>query len=81
MFCSDHDDLPRTSNIGHADRLSPTSSTRAGNERTEHQNNKEGRVIYMKTYTQFWSHLAHLFLEWDMFQTKDVHILWSINFL
>jgi len=36
MFCSDHNDLPRTGNISKADRISPTSSTRAGNGRKEH---------------------------------------------
>jgi len=30
------------------------------------------RVIYMKTNTQFWSYVAHFFLEWGMFQTKFV---------
>jgi hypothetical protein len=39
----------------------------------------------MKTDTHFWSHLAHFFLERDVFQTKVVeeiktHLLYSILF-
>ena len=39
----------------------------------------------MKTDMRFWSYLAQLFLEWEMFQTKVVekiktHILCSITF-
>jgi hypothetical protein len=39
----------------------------------------------MKTNINFWSHLAHFFLEWEMFQTKIVekiktHILCSVTF-
>ena len=44
---------------------------------------QEYRVLYMKTNIHFWSYLAHLFLEWEMFQTKVVektktHILCSV---
>ena len=43
------------------------------------------RVLYMKTSVHFWSYFAHFFLEWEMFQTKDVekiktHILCSVTF-
>jgi len=39
----------------------------------------------MKTNIHFWSYLARLFLEWEMFQTKVVekiktHILYSVTF-
>jgi hypothetical protein len=27
------------------------------------------RVLHMHTHIHFWSHLAHFFLEWEMFQT------------
>jgi hypothetical protein len=45
---------------------------------------QECRVIYMKTCVHFWSYLSEFFLEWEMFQTKDVekiktHILCSIT--
>jgi len=43
------------------------------------------RVLYMKTYVHSWSYLAPFFLEWEMFQTKDVegiktHILFPVAF-
>ena len=43
------------------------------------------RAIYMKN-VHFWSHLAHFFLEWEMFQTKVVekiktHILCAVTFV
>ena len=39
----------------------------------------------MKTNIHFWSYIAHLFLEWEMFETKGVekikvHILYSVTF-
>ena len=39
----------------------------------------------MKTNTHFWSYLTQFFVEWEMFQTKDVgkiktHILRSVAF-
>jgi len=42
-------------------------------------------ALYMKTDVRFWSYLAQLFLEWEMFQTKVVekiktHILCSVTF-
>ena len=45
---------------------------------------QEKPVLYMKTRTQFLSHLAHFFVEWDIFQNKFVdkiktHILCSIT--
>jgi len=33
---------------------------------------REQRVLYRKTNIHFLSHLAHFFLEWEMFQTKVV---------
>ena len=46
---------------------------------------KKKKTLYMKTNKHFWSHLAHFFLEWEMFQTKVVekiktHILCSVTF-
>jgi hypothetical protein len=45
---------------------------------------QEWRVLYIKIYIHLWYH-AEVFLEWEMFQTKDVekiktHILCSITF-
>ena len=42
-------------------------------------------VLYLKTNIHFWSYLAHLFLKWEMFETKIVekiktHILCSVTF-
>ena len=42
-------------------------------------------VLYIKTNTQFWSYLAYIFAQWEMFQTKFVekiktHILSSVTF-
>ena len=41
-------------------------------------------VPYTKTNTHFWSYLAHLFLEWKIFQTNvieelETHILSSVT--
>ena len=46
---------------------------------------QEQRILYMKTDRQFWSHLAQLFSEWEIFQRKVVekiktHILCSVTF-
>jgi len=46
---------------------------------------QEWRILYLKTNKRFWSHLAQLFLEWEMFQTKVVekvkpHILRPITY-
>jgi len=40
---------------------------------------------YKRAYVHFWSHLAHFFLEWEIFKTQFVekiktHILCSITF-
>jgi len=43
-------------------------------------------LLFMKSNKHFWSYLAHLFLEWEMFQTKvadkiKTHILcWVLFF-
>ena len=44
-----------------------------------------GNFLPSKTTIQFWSYLAHFFLEWEMFQAKVVkkiktHILFSVMF-
>ena len=46
---------------------------------------KEKRVLYMKTNIHFWSSVAHFLLQWNMFQTKtaeklETQILCSITF-
>jgi hypothetical protein len=46
---------------------------------------QEYRVLYMKINTHLLSYLPHLFLEWEMFQTKPeevikTHILCSVTF-
>jgi len=32
-----------------------------------------------QTNTHFWSHVAQFFLEWEMFQTKDVDLISSFR--
>ena len=46
---------------------------------------QEQRVLYIETYTYFWSYIAHFFLEWEIFQTNVVEkfktrILYSVTF-
>jgi hypothetical protein len=45
---------------------------------------QEKQVLYMKTHIHCWSYLAHIFLEWEMFQKRVVqkiktHILCAIT--
>jgi hypothetical protein len=46
---------------------------------------QEQPVLYLRTNTHFWSYLAHIILEWEMFRTKFVekiktHGLCSVTF-